>query len=115
MAIQWKWDEKCGTATFTQKLGDETKKYDLNLYVGNCFLIMISEWEENGRGKYSIGPFFLDAKHMESCMKNSNIFDKGWERMTAIRINKAKCRNCKKIVNLLKKYMNDLEITIYEE
>ena len=109
MAIEWKWSEKCGEATFSRKDG---YTYNVNLYVGNCFLIMIYEYTEGGVDKYNLSSFFVDADHMERCLKD-DIFYNGWERMTAITINKAKCRHWEKIENLLKKYMDDLEIIIY--
>ena len=84
MAITWEWKEKCGTATF--KRDDDT--YNVDLYVGNCFLIMIREFVEDGVDKYTLSSFFVDEEHMKRCLEDG-IFTK-WEKLTAIRINKAK-------------------------
>ena len=111
MAIEWKWSEKCGEATFSRKDG---YTYNVNLYVGNCFIIMIYEYTEGGVDKYNLSSFFVDANHMERCLKD-DIFSNGWERMTAIRINKAKCRNYKKIVALLAEYMDNIDISVYKD
>lgn len=110
MAVEWKWNEKCGTATFRREDG---YTYDTNLYIGNCFLIMINEWKEDGKDKYALSSFFVDADHMERCLKN-DIFS-GYDKLTAITINKAKCRNYKKIVALLAEYMDDIDISIYKD
>lgn len=110
MAITWKWDEKCGEATFRREDG---YTYNVNLYVGNCFLIMINEYKEDGKDKYALSSFFIDAGHMERCLKD-NIFS-GYETLTAITINKAKCRNYKKIIALLAEYLDDIDIAVYKE
>ncbi len=110
MAIQWKWDEKCGEATFRREDG---YTYNVNLYVGNCFLIMINEYKEDGKDKYYLSSFFIDAEHMERCLK-ADIFS-GYETLTAITINKAKCRNYKKIIALLAEYLDDIDIAVYKE
>ena len=113
MAITWKWDEKCGIATFEQNIDGEQRIYTVDLYVGNCFLIMLHEFTENGNEKYSLHTFFIDEEHMERCMKD-NIFSR-FDRLTDIRINKAKCRNWKKIVELLMNYMDEVTIKLYTD
>lgn len=109
MAITWNWNEKCGEATFRQEDGT----YNINLYVGNCFLIMIHEFKEDGVDKYMLYSFFCDEEHMERCLKD-NIFS-GYETLTSITINKAKCRNYKKIVTLLVEYLDGVDISVYTE
>lgn len=103
------WNEKCGEAAFTQKFGGEEMIYTLDLYVGNCFLVMI---HDNKEGR-TINCFFVDEGHMERCLKNG-IFT-GSDKLTAITINKAKCRNYKKIVALLAEYLDDIDITVYKD
>ena len=110
MAVEWKWSEKCGEVTFKRETGFT---YTSNLYVGNCFLIMINEWEEDGKGKYALNSFFVDSQHMERCLKN-NIFTE-YDKLISIKINKAKCRNYKKIVALLAEYMDDIDISVYKD
>lgn len=110
MAIQWNWNEKCGTATFMRNGG---QKYNANLYVGNCFLIMLNEWEEDGNGMYSLNSFFVDADHMKRCLEDG-IFS-GYDTLISVRINKAKCRNYKKIVALLAEYLDNIDISVYKD
>lgn len=110
MSIIWKWNEKCGEATFRREDG---YTYNVDLYVGNCFLIMIHEFKENGVDRYTLSSFFADDSHMERCLKD-NIFT-GYETLTSITINKAKCRNYKKIVELLTTYMDDIDISVYKD
>ena len=110
MAIQWKWDKKCGEATFRLEDG---YTYNVDLYVGNCFLIMIREFVEDGTEKHMLESFFVDEEHMERCLKN-NIFS-GYSTLMSITINKAKCRNYKKIVALLAEYLDDIDISVYKD
>ena len=110
MAVEWKWSEKCGEVTFKRETGFT---YTSNLYVGNCFLIMINEWEEDGKGKYALNSFFVDSDHMERCLKN-DIFTE-YDKLISIKINKAKCRNYKEIVALLAEYMDDIDISVYKD
>lgn len=110
MALEWKWSEKCGTATFEQDLNGEKETYAVNLYVGNCFLIMIREFVKDGKEKYDIYSFFVSEEHMIRCME-SGVLD----GLVSIRINKAKCCNYKKIAALLIEHMNNIMIEVYEE
>lgn len=109
MAITWDFKDKCGEATFKREDGCT---YNVNLYVGNCFLIMINEFVEDGVEKYALESFFADEEHMKRCLED-NIFS-GYSTLTSISINKAKCRNYKKIVALLAEYM-DIDISVYTD
>lgn len=109
MAITVNWSEKCGEATFRQTVDGEEKIYTLDLYVGNAFLVMI---DDNGEER-NLACFFIDAFHMERCLKDGMF--QGWDTLTAITINKAKCRNYKKIVALLAEYMDDIDISVYKD
>ena len=104
MAITYNRKEKCGEATFCR----ENYIYTVDLYVGNCFLIMI----ENVDGEDVLHSFFADETHMERCLE-AKIFT-GFDTLTSITINKAKCRNYKKIVALLAEYLDDIDIAIYK-
>ena len=103
------WDEKCGEATFCQSIDGMDNIYTLDLYVGNAFLVMI---HDNGEER-NLNCFFVDEGHMERCLKNG-IFT-GPDKLTAITINKAKCRNYKKIVALLAEYLDDIDIAVYKD
>lgn len=103
------WNEKCGEATFRQSIDGTDYIYTLDLYVGNAFLVMI---HDNGDER-NLNCFFVDASHMERCLKNG-IFT-GFDKLTAITINKAKCRNYKKIITLLAEYLDDIDISVYKD
>ena len=45
MALQWNFKDKCGEAVLVQNNEDKTREFTLNLYVGNAYLIMLSEYE----------------------------------------------------------------------
>ena len=109
MAITYNRKEKCGEATFRQEINGTEKIYKTDLYVGNCFLIMVVP---SGKEDH-LHSFFVDADHMKNCLEK-DIY-KGVDTLTAITINKAKCRNYKKIVELLAEYMDDIDITVYKD
>ena len=100
MAITWNYDEKCGEATFKNVNGHT---YNVDLYVGNCFLLMID-------GNDNLHSFFVDADHMKRCLENGIFSD-----LVFITINKAKCRNYKAIVALLAEYLDDIDISVYKD
>lgn len=119
MALNWKWDEKCGEAIIEQTFGNEVNVYTKNLYEGNAFLIFMNEWEENGKGMYSLYTFFADETHAKRCLGlvkgYNNIFTDGSDRLLKIKINKAKSDNWKKIVTLFAQAFDNIDIEIYTE
>ena len=109
MAITYDKKEKCGEATFRRELDGMEYIYTVDLYVGNCFLIMVKETENESL----LHSFFVDDTHMERCLE-AGIFT-CTDTLTAITINKAKCRNWKKIIILLAEYLDDIDIAVYKE
>lgn len=123
MALHWQWDEKCGEATIRQKESDggETE-YTVSLYTGNACLIMLYEREENGQEVYSLWSFWADKQHMKNCLGlnkkegfTSNQYAGPFQRITKIRLNKAKCRYFKDIVPALAQAFDELTIEIFTE
>lgn len=116
MAITFNRNEKCGEATFIQNIDGKEKLYKTVLYTGNCFLIMVYEYKdkETGDDMEQLNCFFIDDGHMERCLKDG-IFTGNYDQLKEIRLNKAKCRNWKKIVELLTEYLDDIRIDIYKE
>ncbi len=119
MAVQWKWDEKCGEATLLQEVGGVEKEFTLSLYTGNCHLIMLMEFEEDGVEKYSMESFWADKEHMKACLGlvkgKTNIHNNKWSRITKFRLNKAKCRYWKDIVPAVAQAFDDIVIELYTE
>lgn len=121
MALNWKWDEKCGEAVIQQR----GKEFTLNLYKGNAYLIFISEYkDEDGQNMYSLYSFFADKDHMRNCLGLSkakgrglceNIFNSGGDILKSIRINKAKYPYTKDLVYALTQAFDNLTIEIYSE
>ena len=115
MALNWKWSEKVGTATIQQ--GD--RQYELNLYQGNAFLIMMSEYkEEEGNDMYSLYTFFADVAHAKNCLGLSkghdNVFDES-NKLVKVRLNKKKYSYTKELVNMLIKAFDEIQIEIFSE
>lgn len=108
MAITYSITEKCGEATFRRELDGMEYIYTVDLYVGNCFLIMVKETENESL----LHSFFVDSSHMERCLE-AGIFT-GIDKLTAITINKAKCRNYKNIITILAEYLDDIDISVYK-
>ena len=123
MAVQWRWNEKCGEAVFLQRFdGRKDVQYTTNLYVGNAYLIFIREWEEDGSEKYALKSFWADKEHMLNCLglkKKSgcgcNIYDSEYNKLIKIRIDKKKCRYYKQIIQALAEAFDSLEIELYTE
>ena len=117
MALQWQWDKKCGEAIFHNIIADKT--FSVNLYEGNAFLIFINEFKENDENMWRMYSFFVDEAHAKNCLgltkENSNIFNTGIVRLEKIRINKKVYSKTSKLVNLLVKAFDAIEIEIYSE
>lgn len=117
MAIQWHWDEKIGTVDIFNY--DEVKTY--SLYQGNAFLIIIYEFTgDDGKDKYQMHGFFGDKEHAKNCLGLSkgyddNIYNSEYEQIRKIRINKAKYKYTKDLVDMLIKAFDNISIEIYSE
>ena len=83
--LRWDFDRKCGELDILAK---GVKPYTLNLYQGNAYLIMVHEYEENGKKYYELYSFFADKDHMNNCLGitkgHDNIFG---NELKAIRLN----------------------------
>ena len=117
MALQWQWSEKCGEAIFRNIREDKT--FSINLYEGNAFLIFIDEFEENGENMWRMYSFFVDEVHAKNCLGltkgQSNIFNDKAVRLEKVRLNKQKYNKVSKLVNMLIKAFDAIEIEIYSE
>lgn len=123
MALRWNWNDQIGELTVKQfingKLGDE--EYTKSLYDGNAFLIILNEWKEptTNENMWSMYSFFADEEHAKNCLGlnkgHSNIFLEGTTRITKIRLNKARARDWKKIVNLFARAFDEITIELYTE
>lgn len=123
MALHWQWEDKCGEATLVQMHeGEDDQVFTLSLYPGNAYLIMLHEREENGQEVYSLWSFWADKQHMKNCLGlnkkegfTSNQYAGPFQRITKIRLNKAKCRYFKDIVPALAQAFDELTIEIFTE
>lgn len=116
MAVQWRWEEKCGEALVEQTIDGKTEEFTLNLYTGNCHLIMLREFEEDGKQMYSMYSFWADKKHMENCLGlvkgKDNIYDCEWQRFKKFSLDVNKCRYWKQIAPALKKAFPDVVVEL---
>lgn len=67
MAVKWSWKDKMGRITFEDY---ENNKFVVNIYRGNCLAVLINEWREEGKDKYNVYSFFLDADHLKRVAKD---------------------------------------------
>lgn len=119
MAIQWHWDEKIGTMDMFNY--DEVKTY--SLYQGNAFLVIIYEFtDDDGKDKYQIKGFFADKEHAKNCLGlnksqgfDENMYNDEYQQIRKIRINKAKYKYTKDLVDMLIKAFDNISIEIYSE
>ena len=115
MSLRWNFDEKVGEAVVRQ--GEH--EFTLNLYEGNAFLIFLSEYkDEEGQNMYSLWSFFADEQHAKNCFGLSkgyeSIFD-DCNKLVKVRINKKRYRYTKKLVDMLAKAFDEIDIEIYSE
>ena len=121
MALYWDWKDKVGEAIFKNREGTE---YTISLYKGNAFLIFINEYketDENGEvhNMYNLHSFFCDEAHAKRCLGlvkgTDNMFNDDYCRLTKIRLNKARYTCVNKLVSMLIKAFDNLDIEIYTE
>lgn len=116
MALNWDWNKRIGTAT----IFNYDKEVEYSLYQGNAFLIMLYEYKEDGKDMYSMHNFLVDKDHAKNCFGLSkeyteNIFNKEKYKLKKIRINKAKYRYTKELVDMLIKAFDDITIELFIE
>lgn len=121
MAITWRWDEKCGEATLVEVIKGNPKKITLDLYTGNCYLILIRKFQDDGEMRHALYGFFANKDHMNRCLGigkykgEHNIFNEEYSRITKLRINKKKMKYWKQIVPAFIKAFDDIEMEFYTE
>jgi len=121
MALRWEWNRSCGTAVIEQRIHDETKEYDMTLYEGNAYLIMLHEFNENGKEKYEMFSFWLDKEHMQRMLGisnrgkrvDTNTLDQPYNRLKSIRLDKSRCQNVVEIAKALLQAFDDISIKVY--
>ena len=91
MALNCLWKNKMGKVVIKQKRmadGKETsKKFDINIYKGNCLAIFINEYKdaETSEDMYTLYTFFSDKKHVSNILKdNKKLF---WDEVVSIELN----------------------------
>lgn len=124
MALLWDWNEKCGEATLWEKRNDGTEQeFPLTLYKGNAFLIMLYEFtDDDGTDKYDMVGFFVDKDHAKNCFglnkkggHTDNMYEREWQKITRIRLNKSKYPYTKELVQMLSQAFDNITIEIYSE
>lgn len=121
MALNWKWDEKCGEAIMKYDHDGEEKEYVLDLYQGNAYMIFIATYEENGKQMYNVWSFWVDKDHAKNCLgigKDKdcyNIYAEGWRTITKFRFDKSKTKYFADIVSMIAKAFDDITIEVYSE
>lgn len=107
-AINWLWKNKCGTLTEMNR--DEERNY--TMYDGNALMIALAEWGEGEDAQYSMHTFWLDEKHMISCLEDFQA-----KRIVKIKLNTKKIAK-KKLNTILKaciKYGITIELYASED
>lgn len=118
MALNWKWEDRIGTMTLRQGANE----FDLSLYEGNAYLIMLHEYEEDGKNLYTMYSFFADKEHMKNMLglskKNhygENFLNEPGNKATKFRINKKKYSHTKELVTALAEAFDDITIELFTE
>ena len=93
MALIWDWNEPVGLAKFKIKTEEGEGEKIVRLYQGNAYLIMIEEYEENGKDLYTLAGFFADKEHAKNCLGlakgyKKNIYNNQNNKLISICFNK---------------------------
>jgi len=116
MAVTWSWEENMGQIVGRAPITN--KKFTAQIFEGNCPLIALKEFKNNGEKEYQMYMFFVDDSHAKKCLgltkmrdgKKENIYPE----IKKLRLNKNK-RDFKKIVQWFTEAYDDLTIEIYTE
>lgn len=113
MSLNWQWSEKCGEIVVHRFDRD----FNVSLYQGNAYLIMIYESTgDDGKSYYELFSFFADKVHMKRCLgidkkeKTENIFK---DEIKKLRINKTKNSHYKEIIAAFVEAFDQIEIEVY--
>ena len=114
MALQWKFDMKCGEITFFEKARE--KEFTYALYEGNAFLIMLKEERDGKMIEWEMYNFFVDETHMKRCCGLAKGCDDLFEDAPPIRmrLDIKKHSKWKKVVELMLKAYPNLELVVYD-
>ena len=123
MSLNWKWNENCGKITVKETYeGEPEREYEVTLYKGNAFLIMLYEYSENGKEMYNLFGFFADKEHAKNCLGlnpkkgyDDNMYNRKYIRFTKVQLNKSKYCYTKELVELLVKAFDNITIEIVSE
>ena len=116
--LQWDWEQKIGEVEILNN--DKIDTY--TLYQGNAFLIMLYEYEEDGKDMYKMSCFLVDEAHAKRVLGidkkykktyGENCFDKPNYKMQKIRIKKSEYSYTKKLVDMLIEAFDELTIELY--
>ena len=111
MAVTWSWEEKRGEITSKKSNG---KNYVTSIYEGNCPLISLYEFKENGEDMYNMHMFFIDDSHAKRCLGLTKEKDNLYPDVTKIKISREH-RHFKKIVKWFSEAYPNITIEIYTE
>lgn len=113
--LLWDWKKRIGTAYFKS---DKYGEFEISLYQGNAFLIMLNEYEKDGEDVYDVFGFFVDEPHMKKCLGISkgcnNIYDCESYKLVKIDIDKS-YTYLDKLIKALVKAFDDIEIHVKKE
>ena len=125
MAIEVRWDAKCGEAVVERTVWnplegkDETELVTLDLYQGNAYLVFIAKWKDGEKDMRSLWLFFNDREHMKNCLgltkqnAGDNILNTPECRLVSISLDKNRNAYVKQITAALIQAFDNLEIKIY--
>lgn len=123
MAVNWRWENKCGELTMHNDRTD--KNYKISIYAGsNCMAVLLYEYkdEETKKDMYQFMGFWDDMDHFKRCMglKTKDVYLGDDENIYAdavkLKINVAKApRECYKIIDVFAKYTKAKIEVYYKE
>lgn len=110
MALQWDFKQKSGTVTEIR----DSKEVTFNFYEGNALMIVLNEYERDGKEYYDLQWFFIGEDHARNCLGLSKGHDNmfGEDSIARLTIYREHCRQWKKLIDLFTRAFPNIAIEI---
>lgn len=73
MAVRWNWKEKMGEVQYKDPI--EPKKHKIDIYDGNCLMVMIHNYKQENQKMYQFMGFMSDINHLKRCIGLEKNYD----------------------------------------
>lgn len=108
MALQWNFDQVSGTITY----GGKTFRW----FQGNARMIILNEFQENGKEMYNLDGFAFDDEHLKNMLGitkgHTNIYIDFGTPVTQLTVYRKYVTDWEKLIKIFIKAFPEIEITL---